>query len=490
MNLTINKSLYIFVTALSVTLFGCKKQLDINTDPNYPLVNQGSPRLVFPAATMSSVGRIGGDLNIIGGIWSQFFTQSWSSSQYRTIDAYNLQSTDYNGAYSELFSGALNNYQYVLDSAKAQSDWNFYLMGTVMKAYTVQVLADLYDKIPYSQSLQGQANLNPTFDDGYSIYTDLIAKIDDALGKDFTAATVTDPGSSDFVFGGNMTKWKQFANTLKLKIYLRMVNAKPAEAQAGIQKLYTSGAKFLDADAAVTHFTETPDKQNPFYAYNIQRLNTTTNLRASKTFVSWLQANSDPRILYYYGKTNPIVINQGDYLGTDPTYGKATVLIQSATDPVELISVAESYFLQAEARLRYYAGDVTQGLYEQGVEAAFTETGNDGSSFIAPGGAYEYPAAGSMDNKLEAIIVQKWASLAYGAHSLEAFFEKNRTGYPKTSAVYSNVAGYIPGQFVYSPNGVTGGAFPKRLVYPNVERSRNKNTPAEVPITTAVWWAK
>jgi hypothetical protein len=487
MNLTIKKSLYIFVTAFSVTLFGCKKQLDINVDPNYPLVTQGSPKLVFPAAVMSTVGRVGGELNIIGGIWSQFYTQSWSSSQYRTIDAYNLQSSDYTGSYSELFSGGLNNYQYVLDSAKAQGDWNFYLMGTVMKAYTVQVLADLYDKIPYSQSLQGKANLNPAFDDGYSIYTDLLGKIDDALGKDFTATTNTDPGTSDLIFGGDMDKWTQFANTLKLKIYLRMVNAKPAEAQAGIQKLYSDGATFLDADAAVTQFSATPDKQNPFYAYNIQRLNTTTNLRASKTFVSWLQANSDPRILFYFNSATPGVMNQGDYLST---YGRTAVLVQKPTDPVELISTAESYFLQAEARLRYYSGDKTEDLYNQGVEAAFAETGKDGSSFVAPGGAYEFPVAGSQDNKLEAIIVQKWASLAYGTHSLEAFFERNRTGYPKTSAVYSNVAGYIPGQLVYSPTGVTGGAFPKRLVYPNVERSRNKNTPAEVPLTTPVWWAK
>ena len=487
MNLTIKKSLYIFVTAFSVTLFGCKKQLDINVDPNFPLATQGSPKLVFPAAVMSTVGRVGGELNIIGGIWSQYYTQSWSSSQYRTIDAYNLQSSDYTGSYSELFAGGLNNYQYVLDSAKSQGDWNFYLVGTVMKAYTVQVLTDLYDKIPYSQSLQGKANLNPTFDDGYSIYTDLLAKIDDALGKDFTASTNTDPGTSDFIFGGDMDKWVQFANTLKLKIYLRMVNAKPAEAQAGIQKLYTSGATFLDEDASVTQFTTTPDKQNPFYAYNIQRLNTTTNLRASKTFVSWLLANNDPRVLFYFNKAVPDVMHQGDYLST---YGKTTVLVQKATDPVELISAAESYFLQAEARLRYYSGDHTKDLYDQGVEAAFAETGGDGSAFVGPGGAYEFPVAGSTDNKLEAIIVQKWASCAYGCHSLEAFFERNRTGYPKASAVYSNNPGYIPGQFVYSPTGVTGGAFPKRLVYPNVERSRNTNTPAEVPLTTPVWWAK
>lgn len=490
MNLTIKKSLYILVTAFSVVLFGCKKQLDINVDPNYPLVSQGSPRLVFPAAVMSTVGRTGAELNIIGGIWSQYYSQSASSSQYRTVDAYNLQSTDYNGPYSELFSGALNNYQYVIDSAKSQGDWNFFLMATVMKAYTVQVLADLYDKIPYSQALLGKGNLTPAFDDGYSIYTDLLSKIDDALGKDFTAKTNTDPGTSDLVFNGNINLWKQFANTMKLKMYLRMVNAKPAEAKAGIEKLYTSGAKFLDTTAAVTGFTTTPDKQNPFFAYNRQRLNTRTNLRASKTFVSWLQANNDPRIEFYFDSTTPAVIHQGDYLGT--TYGKATVLRQYETDPVNMISKAESYFMQAEARLRYYSGDQTKALYDLAVKAAFSETGNgnDGAAFVAPGGAYEYPAGGSDDDKQEAISVQKWASLAYGTHALEAFFERNRTGYPKASAVYSTSPSYIPGQFVYSPNGVTGGAFPKRLVYPDVERSRNRNTPAEVPITTPVWWAK
>jgi hypothetical protein len=489
MNLTIKKSLFIFVAGLSI-LTGCKRQLDINKDPNKPDLDKGSPSLVFPGAVMSTVGRVGGELNIIGGIWSQYYTQSYASNQYKTIDAYNLQNADYNDNYTELYSGALNDYQYVLDKASASGDWNFYLMATVMKAYTVQVLADVYDKIPYSQALQGSTDLNPVFDDGYAIYTDLLSKIDDALGKDFTAKTNTLPKETDIVFGGDMEKWIRFANTLKLKMYLRMVNAKPAEAQAGIQKLYTSGAKFLNVPAVVKGFSATPDKQNPFYAYNIYRLNTTTNLRASKTFTTWLTTNGDPRVEYFFASSAPVAMHQGDNTNTDPTYGSSAVFVQAATDPVELISLAESYFLQAEARLRYYGGDETKNLYDLGVEAAFSALDYDGSSFVAPGGKYEYPVAGSMEQKIEAIIVQKWASFAYGCHSLEAFFERNRTGYPKTSAVYSTDISYVPGEFVYSATAVTSGKFPKRLVYPNVERSRNKNTPAEVPITTPVWWAK
>ena len=74
------------------------------------------------------------------------------------------------------------------------------------------------------------------------------------------------------------------------------------------------------------------------------------------------------------------------------------------------------------------------------------------------------------------------------SHSLEAFFEHNRTGYPRYSAVYSNVAGYIPGQFVYPKNGVTNGQFAKRLIFPDIERSKNPNTPPEEPVTKKVWW--
>jgi hypothetical protein len=489
MKFTMKKFLFI-ITGSIVIFSSCKKQLDINHDPSKPDASQGSPSLLFPTAVMSSAGRIGGDLNILGGIWAEYYTQANSSNQYKTIDAYNLQNTDYNGAYTELYSGAISDYQFVLNKSEASGDWNYFLMATVMKSYTIGVLADLYDKVPYSQASLGTGNLNPAFDDGYTIYTDLLKKIDEALAKDFTAKTNTDPSTNDLIFGGDMGKWKKFANTLKLKMYLRMINAKPGEAETGIKKLYSDGAAFLDVDAAVTGFTATPDKQNPFYAYNIQRLNVGTNLRASKTFTTWLSANGDPRNVAYFGSASPVAMHQGDFTSTDASYGTSAVFVQAPTDPVEFISLAESYFMQAEARERYYAGTDAQGLYNKGVLAAFAQNGNDGSAFIAPGGKYEYPVAGSLDQKIEAIIVQKWASLAYGSHSLEAFFERNRTGYPKSSAVYSTDLSYIPGQLVYSKNGVTSGKFPKRLLWPDVERSRNTSTPAEVPLTTPVWWAK
>jgi len=468
----------------------CKKTLDINQDPNNPSLDQGNPKLVFPAAVMATAGRVGGDLALLGGMWDENFTQSALASQYKFIDAYDVKSTDLNAPYNGLFTGGLKNYQDVINKAADAKDWNFYLMATVMKVYTAQVLADLYDKIPYTEALQGPANLNPHFDNGDAIYSSLISEIDSALSKNFAASTNTSPGNADLVFGGNIDKWKQFANTLELKMYLRMVNAKPADAQAGVQKLYLNGALFLSTDAGVFGFTDAPGQDNPFYEQNIRRLNTPNNLRASTTFVSWLRANSDPRIVSYFGNVNPNSIHQGDYQGNDPSYSTAAVFVQRPTDPVIFISSAESYFLQAEARERFFGGDQAKSLYNQGVLAAFVSVGQNGNSFIAAGGPYQYPAGG-LEQKIQAIVTQKWASFPYGVHFIEGFFEKQRTGYPLTSSVYSTDASYTPGEFVKSKNSVLpAGKLPRRLAYPDAEVSRNNNTPALVPITEPVWWAK
>jgi hypothetical protein len=66
-----------------------------------------------------------------------------------------------NGSYNELFSGALADYQLAINLAVARNDWRYNLMATVMKAYTYQVLVDLYDKVPYTEALKGLDNLQP-----------------------------------------------------------------------------------------------------------------------------------------------------------------------------------------------------------------------------------------------------------------------------------------------------------------------------------------
>lgn len=477
------KSIFFILAATSLS-FGCSKINDINKSPNNPPIELATAQVLFPSGVMSTAGQVGGELDIIGGIWSQYWTQSPIANQFKTIDSYNLQRQDFNGGYNELFAGALADYQLAITKAKDAKLYNFYLMSTVMKAYTYEVLVDLYDQVPYTEAFQGAAKLNPKFDDGFTIYKGLIAEINAALATDYKGAPfVGNDAKADFLFGGNMDNWRQFANTLKLKMYLRMVNTHAADAEAGIRALYAANADFLTIDAGVNLFTDATDQRNPIYAYTVFNLGG-NDLRASKTLSSWLIENKDPRATVYFGTANPISVDQGNYTApqsAQPTYYSATAPAFKATDPVYFITAAESHFLQAEAGARY--GVTAAGAeFKAGVDAAFAQY-----SLTAPTtAAYTYPN-GTLQTNLKAIIYQKWASFP-NSHALEGFFDQQRTGYPELSTVYSLDANYIPGQWVYSKNGVTGGRLPKRLVFPDSERSRNSSTPAEVPITTPVWW--
>ncbi|MEP6951281.1 MAG: SusD/RagB family nutrient-binding outer membrane lipoprotein [Ginsengibacter sp.] len=489
------------IAAVFVVVFigsiGCRKTFDINHSPNTPSLEVGTPKIVFPVSVMGVAAVTGGDLALIGGILGEQLTQAAAAGQYKNIDQYDLKSTDFNAQYTTLYSYGLKNLQFVIDKSRASEDWNFYLMGTVMKSYATALLVDLYDKIPYTESLQGVGNLTPKFDDGYTIYKSLLDSLDVALGKDFSARTAIDlratsEGNVDLVFGGDIQKWIQFGNTLELKMYLRMINAKTDEAKAGIEALYTRNAEFLADNAEVSGFTDNPSLSNPLYEQNVRQLNTGTNLVASKTFVSFLQAHHDPRINDYFalstGGTSVTGLDQGDFINSSAPALATSLFKQSPTDPVVFLSAAESYFLQAEARVRYFNGDGAKAVYDNGVLAAFASESEDGSSFIVAGGDYAYPA-GTPDQNLEAIIVQKWASLPYGEHFIEGWLDRNRTGLPKNSTVYSTDLSYVPGEFVVSKNTVlSAGQYPRRLIFPDAERSTNPNTPAEVPITTPVWW--
>ncbi|MBL3656868.1 SusD/RagB family nutrient-binding outer membrane lipoprotein [Fulvivirga sediminis] len=482
--MTIFKKLSAFMLAIMLLSTSCQENyLDINEDPNNPA--NATVETVLPAAINSVAFTIGGQWQILGELWAQHWTQSPGANQYANIDNYNINETTFNRQYIEIYAGALNDFNYVSKTAEENNNWNYYLIAEVMKAYTFQIMVDLYDDIPYTEALSGLENKNPKFDKGANVYADLIKKIDNALSKDLSAATSKSLGKEDIIFQGVMDNWIRFANTLKLKIYMRQSEINPSVASAGITSLFQNSATFLNTDAEMAEFIDVQNFRNPFYAAQVSSAGSGrgyTDIVASNTLLNYLQNNGDPRLDAIYSTPKEggahVGINQGDY--TNASFKSARELSQpniAATTPVVLISAAESKFLQAEAVIRYsVAGDAEQ-LYNEGIEESFAKLEVDNASnYYGTDNVYEFPST-SPEDQLDAILTQKWIAFA-NYQGLEAHFEHLRTGYPNFLTA--------------TPNNVTGDVSPKRLPYPTTELNNNSENVQQAggqkQVIERIWW--
>lgn len=483
----------LFALLFTVSIISCNDFLDINDDPNNPSNVPAS--LTLPSAQLEIGTVLSGDYAVVGGIWAQHWTQSHVASQYRDEDRYNMTRLDYQIAWTELYAGALLDLKKVEAEALASEDWNLYLQAVSLTAYTYQILVDWYDAVPYTEALGGEEGVTaPHYTPGAEVYADLLVRLDDALSKDFSGDGVSQI-PSDFIFGhlseaAQVEAWQQFANTLKLKLWLRQTKVNNSGAQAAISNLLAT-ATFLDMDAKLDIFTDLPDQSNPLYESNVRQLNVATNLRGSRTFISWLQENGDPRLDAYFlpGTSGHYGLWQGWFEAptTEVAEQQPDVAILSPTRPVYFFSEDEVDFMLAEAHARYGDPAQAKAYYDEAVVDACARVGTDCSELVAPGGVYEYPN-GTLEENIRAIIYQKWASLVDRGY--EAFWDHLRTGYPEISDLAAFDDNVIPGTFTYSVGGQTpNGLFPQRLIYPESERNSNQNTPAEQPVTAPVWWA-
>ncbi len=495
------------LTVLSLCLLAlfvsCEDWLDINKDPNNP--DEANEELTL-AAGISSVAYVyGGRYQVLGALWSQNWTQSPGATQYTGLDSYDISSSTYdNRQFGELYTGALKNFEYIKDVSRENGNWNYYFVATVIQSYTYQILADLYEEIPFSQALKGDGGIiTPVYEDGQNIYDSLIARIDHALSTDFENDELEEIGSEDILFSGKTDKWTEFANTLKLKIYLRQLHARPDTAREGIESLYQRDVKFLTTDVAMTQFTNETGRRNPLYETEIVFLGNNPNLILSNTFLSFMNDKGDLERLdalfdFPENGGGHKGLDQGNYNDPDEPKGTNSASYSkpylSPFAPIYLMSASEAYFLQAEAIIRYGVESYSKAkeMYENGINNSFLRLGlMNGEEFYGPGDVYEFPAEGSpLESFIEAIIMQKWIALA-NIQSIETFLEHNRTHYPKVSSVPADNGDYVPGEFTVSVNNVTSGRFPKRLIFPESEYSGNPdNTPVRKAVYEKMWWDK
>jgi hypothetical protein len=327
--------------------------------------------------------------------------------------------------------------------------------------------------------LQGNAGiLAPKYDDGTTVYADLLTRIDAALAKDFSAISNSVIGANDYLFHGDMDSWKAFANTLKLKLYLRQT--KVGSVNAKLTECLNSPYGFIN-EARIGGFTAEPGKRNPFYGVNLAGEGLgTDNFRAADVLLDYLKNNNDIRYDGIFkpgpgasGAYNSMVFGDRLNPGGSSESEKIARGNWKTDDPVYFFTEAMVEFMIAEAKER--TGIDGKSNYEAGVIASFIDFGHsaaNANSLLT--GIYAYPS--TNEAKIKAIITQKWVASATRL-PIEAWLDYNRTGYPDFLKPSAN-------------SQIGGGLMPKRFFFPASETSRNVNAPEQVSIETPVWWAK
>lgn len=481
------------MAAAALVLSSCS--LDVNDDPNNPTTVE--PGLVLPSAETALATVVGDGLYNPAGFFVQYYDQLPESEQYWAIARFDFHQSDaiLDRSYRNMFAGALPDLNAIINSGDATAADKY--AATVLRVFTYQLAVDNWDQVPYSQATQGGDTPNPAWDGGQSVYEGVLAELD-AAESALDGSAIT---ANDMVNGQSLAQWQGFANALRLRMYLRFIDAgvDAADYTSKVQQLLAAD-NFFTGDIKYDNFANEADRRNPWYSTNYQNLNS-TNHAAGYALVAYLKSTGDNARLEWGFKP---ATGSGSIAGCLPnkktgvsSEKNETVseLNYFATKPVYFFTQAELQFLIAEAQLRFNNNDAAaKTAYEAGIEADYSARGLSGaSSLYGNGGTVAW--SGSQSNKLELIYMQKWAALFYMDH-MEAWSEQRRTDVPRISSltadqVHSDPTAYTAGELIspYS-NALGAGTFPKRQWFPYDATQYNPNTPAAINITQPVWWDK
>lgn len=483
-----NKLLHgVVVAALAWGLTACNEDLaGLNENPNAP--EDVDPELLLPQAIQAATDQIlGAGLFNLEGL--ALFAQHYAKIQYPNEDRYELRPGSIDNAWSTLYGGVLKDVQTIIEKGEATGTDNHVAVGLILKSWVFSVMTDMWGDIPYSEALTFSnegGTATPKYDRQSEIYPALLADLERAVG--LLDADAEGFGAGDLLYGGDMDAWRKFANSLRLRLAVRIADANPTLAQQHFEAALNpaNGGVFESNDEmAVLVYEGSPPNEHPLFE-NSERAGRDDHA-ISKTMVDMMLGWSDPR-LAIYAEPNEDGVYQGMPNGMNDGHNVPLKKVSRIGDywrgtpgaPAVILSYAEVLFLRAEGALRgWNAGGTEAALYEAAVRASLEQYGITGAAadaYVAqPGVAFSATAA------VEQIATQKWLAL-YG-NGAEAFAEVRRTGYPAL----------VPGPYALEVNG---DEIPVRIPYPGTEQTLN-GAALEAAIAaqgggndfrTRVWW--
>ncbi|OGX91210.1 SusD/RagB family nutrient-binding outer membrane lipoprotein [Hymenobacter coccineus] len=468
--------------ALTTAASSCSSFLDINSNPNQALTV--APSAILATALSTTAANYTGNnpsFNSYASWVASYWGKTGVVSGYGEELTYNYSSSYYAGLFGNTYDN-LNDYNIIQTQGAANGYPYHAAIARIMKVYNYQLLVDEYGDIPYTQALQGGTNVAPVYDKAADIYKDLLVQlagaIDDINKTDATATATFTPlavGSEDIVFGGDMKKWKKFANSLKLRILLRESQTSDAALTTSVTQqmaaLQTAADGFITADVvAQPGYAQSAGQQNPLYnryAYTAAGTSATERQYQIPTqyILNQYISNNDPRLtqLYTIGArtvgTDANAVTTPEYIGAMPGQSNAPTfvapivasrlrganaatatggILKGLVAPTALMLLSEHLFSKAEAETRnlFTGGDVSAKQdYLDGIKASFI---------------YFYRAAATTNATINASTLE--ASTMAGAAGIDQY------------NTYVNAATNATNPLVSFDNAVVNGALGKQNI--------------------------
>lgn len=455
---------------------------DLNTDPN------SLTKVPYMALITNAQISIANTYNpILNGV------VSWARYNVRDVyvhgDRYADTGANTNFGY---YNGHLKDLDVAMKLAVAAEDYNSVAVAKILTAYAFHNITDWYGDIPYSEALTGDNKSNPIifpkYDTQASIYADLIVQLKAANAMIDPQANI---GTADVWFGGDMMMWKRFANSLLLRIYMRMSYVDPTTAQNGIEEITANVAinPIINSveNAAFKYWMPNDATYRSPYWMNPVQAAIQENVTAA-FLVNFMKARNDLERLAVYAEP---AINSGQYVGLPlGTLGQNTpdlsimgvAEFRSLDSPTRIMRYSEVMFILAEAALNgWNVGITAQDAYEAAIIASFDEYGLDVGGYLSEP---DVDFNGGRDQR-ELIGEQKWVALYPDGN--QGWAEVRRTGYPVYVATTEPVESLFPGKGVI-----------KRMPYPSSEAINNPENFSEAmarqagiideKFGTGVWW--
>lgn len=487
-------------TALLCAVFGmvftaCQKRFDaVNTDPNNSTITATSFLLTNAQKAMMDY------------TWDEWFNgrrgnqlaQYWASNQYSNESRYALRVNVTNNYWARFYARPLRDLEEIIRLNERTPEAyipfgktnNQIAIAKTLQAWLYQNITDCWGPIPFSQTFKPKEHPFPKYDSQEEVYMGLIAMLDDAIGKfDDTDNSM----KGDVIYNGNIAKWKKFANSLKMRVAMRMADVKPTEAAKAITEAINAGVMTSNADNALFMYINGAPNNNPL----AEDYKTRNDFAASNIMVDELKRLNDPRIGLYYAPTASSNTFVGEVYGLteaaaaltlDANISQRNAQVLAETAPGIFMDYAQVEFLLAEASARGIAGaGSAEAHYNKGITAsmkywdnASTISANDITSYIAQAEVDYTTLIASGKSWKEVIGRQKWIALYM--QGIQGWAEYRRLDF----GILQLPAGGV----------LDGTGIPNRMLYPTDEQTLNGkqyqagvallNGPDE--LSTKVWW--